>query len=67
MILLTRFYDLWRNDGREPAIALRQAQQWMHRTTDGEKAQYCGLVTMNPSGCTYAHPFHWAAFSYTGT
>ncbi|MBN8564854.1 MAG: CHAT domain-containing protein [Leptolyngbya sp. UWPOB_LEPTO1] len=66
MILLTRFYDLWRKDGLEPAIALNQAQRWMHSTTDGEKAQYCGLITSNPSDRTYAHPFHWAAFSYLG-
>ncbi|MGG6269100.1 CHAT domain-containing protein [Leptolyngbya sp. AN03gr2] len=66
MILLTRFYDLWRTDGLEPAIALNQAQRWMHSTTDGEKARYCGLITLNPSDRAYAHPFHWAAFSYLG-
>jgi CHAT domain-containing protein/putative heme iron utilization protein len=66
MMLLTRFYHLWRKDGLEPAIALHQAQQWMAHTTDGEKAKYCGLITQNPNDRTYAHPFHWAAFSYLG-
>jgi CHAT domain-containing protein len=68
MMLLTRFYDLWRKGGREPAIALHQAQQWMHSTTDGEKADYCGLVITKSQRDqrTYAHPFHWAAFSYLG-
>jgi CHAT domain-containing protein len=66
MMLLTRFYNLWRKEGLEPSIALHQAQQWMIHTTDGEKAKYCGLFTLTPDGYTYAHPFHWAAFSYLG-
>jgi CHAT domain-containing protein len=68
MLLLTRFYDLWRQDGLEPAIALHQAQQWMIHTTDGEKADYCGFVlgTANRDKRSYAHPYHWAAFSYLG-
>ncbi len=66
MMLLKRFYDLWRKDSLEPSNALRQAQQWMIHTTDGEKADYCGLLTPNPNDRTYAHPFHWAAFSYLG-
>jgi CHAT domain-containing protein/tetratricopeptide (TPR) repeat protein len=28
-VLLTRFYQLWKGDGLEPAEALRQAQLWM--------------------------------------
>jgi CHAT domain-containing protein len=68
MMLLTRFYHLWRKDGLEPAIALHQAQQWMIQTTDGEKADYCGFVlgTANRDKRNYAHPYHWAAFSYLG-
>jgi CHAT domain-containing protein len=66
MMLLTRFYELWRKDGLEPAIALHQAQQWMANTTDGEKARYYGGFTTTPDGYTDAHPFHWAAFSYLG-
>ena len=68
MLLLTRFYGLWRKDGLEPAIALHQAQQWMVQTTDGEKASYCNLTIAKSQRDqrTYAHPFHWAAFSYLG-
>jgi CHAT domain-containing protein len=40
MMLLVRFYDYWRNDGLEPAPALRQAQQWIRDTTNGEKTAY---------------------------
>jgi len=66
MMLLTRFYDLWRNDKLEPAIALRQAQQWLRDTPDGEKAAYFGLVSLTPNARNYAHPFYWEAFNYTG-
>ncbi|WP_431628556.1 CHAT domain-containing protein [Alkalinema pantanalense] len=66
MMLLTKFYDLWREQHLPPDQALRQAQQWMHSTTDGEKAKHFGLLTLTPNDRTYAHPFHWAAFSYLG-
>ena len=66
MMLIVRFYDYWRNDKLEPAIALRQAQQWLRDTTDGEKAAYFGLMSLTPNARNYAHPFYWAAFSYTG-
>ncbi|MEA5464043.1 CHAT domain-containing protein, partial [Leptothoe sp. PORK10 BA2] len=73
MILLTRFYDLWRKEGRESAVALRQAQQWVRDTTSQQKAQYFKesnpdlfqpLILLPPD--YFAHPFHWAAFSYVG-
>jgi CHAT domain-containing protein len=40
MILLTRFYDLWRTEGLEIAQAFRQAQQWVRDTTNREKITY---------------------------
>ena len=40
MMLLTRFYDLWRIEGLEIDQALRQAQQWVRDTTNGEKVAY---------------------------
>ena len=40
MILMCRFYDLWREDGLPPAEALRRAQQWVRDTTNGEKVEY---------------------------
>jgi CHAT domain-containing protein len=68
MMLLTKFYDLWRKHSLAPDQALHQAQQWMHSTTDGQKADYCGLAIAKSQrdNRTYAHPFHWAAFSYLG-
>ncbi|MDJ0798866.1 MAG: tetratricopeptide repeat protein [Calothrix sp. MO_167.B12] len=40
MMLLTRFYDLWRVEGLEIDQALRQAQQWVRDSTNGEKVDY---------------------------
>jgi CHAT domain-containing protein len=40
MLLMARFYELWRRDGLEPPEALRRAQQWLRDTTNGEKAAY---------------------------
>jgi CHAT domain-containing protein len=73
MMLLSRFYDLWRKDKLEPALALRQAQQWVRDTTSQQKAKYFQetnpdifqlLILLDPND--FAHPFHWAAFSYIG-
>jgi CHAT domain-containing protein len=72
-ILLTRFYDLWRKEHLEPSVALRQAQLWMRDTSSQQKAKYFqetnpdlfqSLILLPPD--YFAHPFHWAAFSYTG-
>ncbi|MBW4661051.1 MAG: tetratricopeptide repeat protein [Drouetiella hepatica Uher 2000/2452] len=73
MLLLVRFYDLWRKEGWEAADALRQAQLWMRDTTSQQKAKYFqgthpdifqSLILLAPN--YFAHPFHWAAFSYVG-
>ena len=40
MMLLVRFYDLWRSDGLDPREALRQAQHWVRDSTNGEKVAY---------------------------
>jgi len=72
-ILLTRFYDLWRKEHLEPSVALRQAQLWVRDTSSQQKAKYFqetnpdlfqSLILLPPD--YFAHPFHWAAFSYTG-
>jgi CHAT domain-containing protein len=40
-MLMERFYRLWREeDGRPPALALREAQRWLRDTTNREKADY---------------------------
>lgn len=88
MMLLVRFYNYWRQDGLEPAAALRVAQQWVRDTTNAEKAAYFKtalteqpsanapdstadylykqMLLSRPDQRDFAHPFHWAAFSYTG-
>ena len=66
MLLLVRFYDLWRKHNLEPAAALRQAQLWLRDSTEQELADYFGLLPENPNHRPFAHPYHWAAFSYTG-
>lgn len=40
MMLLSRFYDLWRTEGHEPSEVIRQAQHWIRDTTNGEKVAY---------------------------
>jgi CHAT domain-containing protein/tetratricopeptide (TPR) repeat protein len=73
MLLLVRFYDGWRTEGLEPAVALRQAQLWLRDTTSQEKAVYFkdtqpdlfdALIFCEPQ--RFAHPFYWAAFTYVG-
>jgi CHAT domain-containing protein len=74
MVLLSRFYQLWRTDGLEPPEALRQAQLWLRDSTGPELAPY--LQASHPELAAqlqqaanqrpFAHPFHWAAFTYVG-
>ena len=42
MMLMVRFYEIWREDNLEPPEALRQAQIWVRDTPNGEKAEYFG-------------------------
>ncbi|HNC32188.1 MAG TPA: CHAT domain-containing protein, partial [Cyclobacteriaceae bacterium] len=39
-MLFTRFYDLWRNEGLPPYIALCHAQLWIRDSTNFEKKSY---------------------------
>jgi CHAT domain-containing protein len=74
MLLLSRFYQLWRTDGLEPPEALRQAQIWLRDSIGPELAPY--LQASHPELAArlqqatnqrpFAHPFHWAAFTYVG-
>jgi CHAT domain-containing protein len=76
MILLSRFYTLWRIKGLEPSIALRTSQQWLRDAELDEIIRHCSTFisdldflkelrrTLKLVGCS--SPYHWAAFSYTG-
>ena len=80
MVLLSRFYELWRSEGLEPPAALRQAQIWLRDSTGPELAPY--LAQSHPDLAAefakgsdrhpfghphpFAHPFYWAAFTYVG-
>ncbi len=88
MLLMARFYDLWRTDGLAPSAALRQAQRWLRDSTlrdfetylkqplpefvaqrlpaDIARRVYTRLPWAAPEECIFCHPYHWAAFGYTG-
>lgn len=70
MVLMTRFYQLWRGDGLPLDDALQGAQRWVRDlsrpvrdaafpnddfTASGDKGEY-----------PYRHPYWWAAFALTG-
>ncbi len=72
-MLLVRFYHFWQEQNYQPAEALCQAQLWLRDTTSKQKATYFketnpyifqSLILLDPD--YFAHPFYWAAFSYTG-
>jgi CHAT domain-containing protein len=76
MILLSRFYTLWRTEGLEPPIALRTSQQWLRDAESDEIIRHCSTFIPNLDQqkelrralklIKYSSPYHWAAFSYTG-
>ncbi|MCB0615645.1 MAG: CHAT domain-containing protein, partial [Phaeodactylibacter sp.] len=51
MMLMFRFYHLWRKEGLQPSEALRKAQIWLRNTTNEEKAVFFKdyLVTLPDS------------------
>jgi CHAT domain-containing protein len=79
MLLMARFYELWRRQGLDPAEALRQAQRWMRDTPNADKRDHFPDVsaladasvpsrarTFWEEARSHAHPYHWAAFTYFG-
>ena len=67
MLLLEKFYKLWRNEPLlSPDQALRQAQIWLRDASENEIAPLLGKRTNTPNNRPFSHPFHWSAFSYTG-
>jgi CHAT domain-containing protein len=45
MLLLQRFYQIYRQDNRPPAIALQQAQYWLGDATAKTLMDFCNQVT----------------------
>lgn len=83
MILLSRFYSLWRGHNIEPSSALMKAQQWIRDATPSDIMNHCkafipelstqvgefseaGQSLYRMLRLDYSHPYHWAAFTYTG-
>jgi CHAT domain-containing protein len=79
MVLMTRFYELWRRGGLAPPDALRTAQQWARDTTrdelhtsfpdvsalSGERVP-AAAREMWASTRPFAAPRYWASFCYVG-
>ncbi|GAA2332323.1 CHAT domain-containing protein [Dactylosporangium salmoneum] len=80
MLLMLRFYQLWRRDGQHPREALRRAQQWMRDTTTAAKqlefpdaAALHGAASLSEpvrrwmQDCrSHREPAQWGAFVYVG-
>ena len=75
MILLSRFYTLWRTQHLAPSVALRTAQQWLRDAEPNAIVEHCATFIPNLHSqkelvrslkLDYSHPYHWSAFSYTG-
>ncbi|NER84987.1 MAG: CHAT domain-containing protein, partial [Leptolyngbya sp. SIO1D8] len=79
MLLISRFYELWRPQDPtiqplEPPAALRQAQLWLRDSAGPELApslhishpELAARLEQTPDKHPFAHPYYWAAFTYTG-
>jgi tetratricopeptide (TPR) repeat protein len=79
MLLMSRFYQLWKRQGTAPAQAMRLAQQWLRDGTNGQwSTEFPEIAELAPtidsarlqeawdSAQPYRHPYHWAAFTYIG-
>lgn len=79
MLLMARFYHLWRKEGSDPAEALREAQRWLRDSTNTDKAYFfeqddipfprqppAAAIRLWEEGRSDASPARWAAFAYFG-
>lgn len=77
MVLLSRFYTLWRDQHLEPSQALITAQKWLRDAEPRDIVAHC--ETFIPELASrkdqelyvslqkyFSHPYYWAAFSYMG-
>lgn len=76
MILISRFYTLWRTEDVEPSIALNKAQRWLRDANPDDIVNHCATFVPDLDRqrglkrsllLNYSAPYHWAAFSYTGS
>ncbi|MFI0980864.1 CHAT domain-containing protein [Streptomyces sp. NPDC021093] len=78
-LVMSLFYQLWREDGLGPAQALRGAQQWVRDSTNADKAARFPdiLEVAKPdmpalhrrfwqTARAHTNPAFWAAFTYIG-
>jgi CHAT domain-containing protein len=78
MMLMGRFYELWRGEELEISDALTRAQAWVRDSTNAEKlAAFPSLSALREkvpvaarslwdSAQPYRHPYYWAAFIHVG-
>jgi CHAT domain-containing protein len=80
MVLMLRFYELWRGEGLHPREALREAQRWVRDSTLADKCDRfpqapdlvaASTLTNSSREWALAHrahrdPSQWAAFVYVG-
>ena len=73
-LLMGQLYDRMVHADEHPRDALRSTQRWLRDVTNGELLD-AGLITVDErlgsdplwrGAQRYDHPYHWAAFTYTG-
>jgi CHAT domain-containing protein len=76
--LFARFYELWRDDGLEPADALQEAQRWVRDATNAETHARFPRLVKPPRGLAPRErrawdkarpngaPYFWAPFVFVG-
>ncbi|MEU6151487.1 CHAT domain-containing protein [Actinosynnema sp. NPDC047251] len=68
--LMARFHHEWRSGGAHPAVALTVAQRWLQGATIEDLAAFAPSLPLPDARYgrprPFAHPWHWAAFAYTG-
>ena len=78
VLLMMRFYECWRQEDQDPAVALTDAQRWLRGATnrqiadklygreDALHAVALRLMLAPADARPFAHPYYWAGFCHTG-